>query len=430
MDENNCEKEFQSLIPGGDDTSHHQDLHKDIDAPNIREKMIKRITSLLEETVILEDSGNWCAKVPTMAKAIESVLFQQEKNLEDYVNENTLYDRLKLIARAHTLGNMKDVTSNKKINDCESELIDHADESIILEKKNRALKDQQQRLLLLRHASKCHFCDEGQCSITPQCYQMKLLWEHLQNCRNNSCSYSHCTSSRYVLEHFSKCKNLRCPLCGPIVVCSRRTDFVSPDQLPTLEEVRNHITKTSSGSSSSSSSQVGKCSSPSSNLNRSGGSLPQRVKLEVGTDSTTSDEATGDETVPQNDLSQEISSISIDQSLILSEAAESSSLAMRNPKTVKSHLGLAALYIAKLRYVDDPTLAPPTDVAAKTIIRKFWRVHNEGPAPWPADINIVFAGGDRMEFVSNACWAAVDEQHPEGDRYFAVSVKGTYFEGR
>lgn len=413
---NTCDEESTSLVPVEDDTSNYQDWQKDVKVPDIRKKMIKRIMSVLEETVIFEDSVNWFAQAPTMAKNLERILFHQENNLEDYINEKSLYDRLELIARARMLGNSKEVvseSSNKKINESEIENIAHIDGNIIIEKKNRALKDQQQRLLLLRHASKCHFADEGQCSITPQCYQMKLLWEHLQNCRNNLCSYSHCMSSRYVLEHFSKCKNLRCPLCGPIVVCSRRTDFVSPDQLPTVEEVRSHISKSSNSILSNK------------NISSSTGVYPpKRVKVESESETAAADpseDSTGPLTL--NDSMQIFNTSSI-ESATVAAVHGAGTTAVRYPKAGKNNYNFEAVFIAKLRCVEDPAIALQTTVPAKAVIMKSWRVHNDGPAPWPTDINIVFAGGDRMEFVGNACWAAVEDTNLQGDRYFAVSVKG------
>lgn len=420
--QNTCDTEEErstSLVTIEEDTTNYQDWQKDDKVIDIRKKMMKRIMSVLEETVIFEDSINWFAQAPTMAKNIESILFHQENNLEDYVNEKSLYNRLELIARARLLGNSKEAvseSSNRKINVSETEnLLNNSDGSITIEKKNRALKDQQQRLLLLRHASKCHFNDEGQCSITPQCFQMKLLWDHLQNCRNNSCSYSHCMSSRYVLEHFSKCKNLRCPLCGPIVVCSRRTDFVSPDQLPSVEEVRNHINKSSNS--------ILNTKTTSSSNNFAGDNPLKRVKVEFGSETTASE----DSSVPPNysmpDFNINTSSIA-SATVAAAPAAATTSIAVKYPKAVKSNYNFESAYIAKLRCVEDPAIALQTTVPAKAVIMKSWRVHNDGPAPWPTDINIVFAGGDRMEFVGNACWAAVEEKNLQGDRYFAVSVKG------
>lgn len=81
-------------------------------------------------------------------------------------------------------------------------------------RKQMVLKQQQQRLLLLRHASKCQH--ETRCPVTPHCANMKQLWRHIMGCRDQDCKTAHCVSSRYVLSHYSKCKDPACPVCGPV----------------------------------------------------------------------------------------------------------------------------------------------------------------------------------------------------------------------
>jgi hypothetical protein len=76
------------------------------------------------------------------------------------------------------------------------------------------VRHKQQRLLLLRHASRCQY--EGRCPVTPHCASMKTLWEHIAHCRNQQCQVPHCMSSRYVLSHYRRCKDARCPACEPV----------------------------------------------------------------------------------------------------------------------------------------------------------------------------------------------------------------------
>lgn len=52
-----------------------------------------------------------------------------------------------------------------------------------------ALRQQQQRLLLLRHASKCP-AEGEQCKVTPHCQAMKRLWKHIAECKNQQCHVS------------------------------------------------------------------------------------------------------------------------------------------------------------------------------------------------------------------------------------------------
>jgi len=77
------------------------------------------------------------------------------------------------------------------------------------------LRHKQQRLLLLRHASKCPF-PEGQCPVTAICGGMKKLWTHISSCKDQSCPVQHCMSSRYVLSHYRRCKDSGCEACEPV----------------------------------------------------------------------------------------------------------------------------------------------------------------------------------------------------------------------
>ena len=92
------------------------------------------------------------------------------------------------------------------------------------------IKHKQQRLLLLRHASKCT-AKEGECRKTPHCAEMKKLWKHISECHDNKCKYPHCLSSRYVLMHYRKCKDSRCPACAPVRETIRQGASSSPLQI-------------------------------------------------------------------------------------------------------------------------------------------------------------------------------------------------------
>jgi len=83
------------------------------------------------------------------------------------------------------------------------------------------VRHKQQRLLLLRHASRCEH--KSNCPVTPHCASMKKLWEHIAHCKDSHCSVPHCMSSRYVLSHYRRCKDPRCPACGPVRETIRRS---------------------------------------------------------------------------------------------------------------------------------------------------------------------------------------------------------------
>lgn len=99
------------------------------------------------------------------------------------------------------------------------------------------IKHKQQRLLLLRHASKCT-AKPGECKKTPHCAEMKKLWAHISNCHDKNCTYPHCLSSRYVLMHYRKCKDVNCPACAPVRVTIRQgsqngDDSINADSMST-----------------------------------------------------------------------------------------------------------------------------------------------------------------------------------------------------
>jgi TAZ zinc finger len=77
------------------------------------------------------------------------------------------------------------------------------------------IRHKQRRLLLLHHASRCAY-KPGTCPVTPHCSTMKRLWEHIDVCKNQSCTVQHCLSSRYILSHYRRCKDNHCPACGPV----------------------------------------------------------------------------------------------------------------------------------------------------------------------------------------------------------------------
>lgn len=45
---------------------------------------------------------------------------------------------------------------------------------------------------------------------------MKQLYHHIGSCGERRCDYPHCISSRYVVSHFSWCRDEQCPCCWPV----------------------------------------------------------------------------------------------------------------------------------------------------------------------------------------------------------------------
>mmetsp|Transcript_9984 Transcript_9984/g.21059 ORF Transcript_9984/g.21059 Transcript_9984/m.21059 type:complete len:256 (+) Transcript_9984:198-965(+) len=63
----------------------------------------------------------------------------------------------------------------------------------------------QQRIALLRHASRCN-APIGTCKVSRHCAKTKAVWNHIVNdgCNDPKCSVKHCVSSRYVLSRHQR----------------------------------------------------------------------------------------------------------------------------------------------------------------------------------------------------------------------------------
>ena len=121
-----------------------------------------------------------------------------------------------------------------------------------LEGKDAKLhKRQQERLLLLRHASKCPQ-PAGQCTVTPHCGRMKELWLHIVQCENADCKLDHCVSSRYVLSHYSSCADTACQVCTPVreAIAKSYSKNLGTGRAPPASDSAARLTSSSSCSSS------------------------------------------------------------------------------------------------------------------------------------------------------------------------------------
>lgn len=106
---------------------------------------------------------------------------------------------------------------------------------------------QQQRLLLLYHAYSCPYGD-NRCPKTEHCGAMKSLWKHIVNCKDRECLVPHCVSSRYVLSHYHKCRDIACDVCIPVRNIIRRSSSIESVNLALQQEDdTNQITETDNG---------------------------------------------------------------------------------------------------------------------------------------------------------------------------------------
>jgi hypothetical protein len=100
------------------------------------------------------------------------------------------------------------------------------DEGLTSKQRKKVIRQQQQRLISLRHASKCTV---GPSCKIKFCPQMVKLWNHMKKCRNKDCTTPHCLSSRCVLNHYKICKDegrtSTCEVCAPVMDVIRYQDL-------------------------------------------------------------------------------------------------------------------------------------------------------------------------------------------------------------
>ena len=101
---------------------------------------------------------------------------------------------------------------------CQVGGIGNGTDALAKAQKKKVIRQQQKRLVLLRHASKCRVGPS--CSIK-FCPQMVVLWKHMKSCHDKSCKTAHCLSSRCVLNHYRICKGENrtetCEVCSPVM---------------------------------------------------------------------------------------------------------------------------------------------------------------------------------------------------------------------
>ena len=189
--------------PSGENQKTTKPWHSPSDTPR-RKAMGDMIIHLLE--LKNPNAADWLAKLPNVAAKLEEILYFSADSLFEYVDVTTLKARLQQVA-IQMGGKEPAPAQQQKVQDVgvRGNTDDH---------RKHVLKQQQQRLLLLRHACKCN--NDIDCKVTPHCPSMKVLWKHIMNCKDQECKFSHCLSSRYLLSHYSKCKDDTCPVCGPV----------------------------------------------------------------------------------------------------------------------------------------------------------------------------------------------------------------------
>jgi len=261
----------QEFLPSGlnGDWQSDKDMH-------LRREMIQHIVKMLKQKDN-NASPEWITKLPQMVKQLEVSLYRSAQTFQAYADITTLKSRLQQLAmeiakkskakdkgggdggnsrstsrgqesRGEVVDSRHRPTSGGNLGNMQQQPHSHSQQqnysiggtprggnNVIGEEPVSSqhgnpndpewkirIKHKQQRLLLLHHSSKCPF-DGDECKVTPYCGEMKKLWKHMARCTDNDCRVPHCFSSRSILSHYRKCKDPRCPACGPVRETVRKT---------------------------------------------------------------------------------------------------------------------------------------------------------------------------------------------------------------
>lgn len=74
----------------------------------------------------------------------------------------------------------------------------------------------QEYLLTLLHASTCPHEEDGQCLLSPLCFDLKKVWAHKTFCSAIGCKFPFCASTQVVMDHHHACKSRTCQICPPV----------------------------------------------------------------------------------------------------------------------------------------------------------------------------------------------------------------------
>jgi TAZ zinc finger len=68
------------------------------------------------------------------------------------------------------------------------------------------------------------------------CADMKLLWKHMEACKDKHCKVTHCRSSRWIVKHYRKCVDVNCSVCGPVRTAVRNSKHADSTR-PTMGSI-------------------------------------------------------------------------------------------------------------------------------------------------------------------------------------------------
>jgi hypothetical protein len=209
-----------------------------------RDRMKDAILNLLLERLSSRGRAISVRRLRRLTERLEHALYYNAECLDSYNDNSTLKRRIHLFALSNVFGQHEidhhHQSSNSNCNcDSSSSISERSICQSDLEfdgRRSFILRQQQQRLLLLRHASRCM---SGEfCRVTRHCRRMKRLWCHILACRSQTCDYEFCISSRYVLSHYSRCRSQHCAICSPvraIICCDAERVRRHQEELPNID---------------------------------------------------------------------------------------------------------------------------------------------------------------------------------------------------
>ena len=180
-------------------------------------------------------------RVPDLARKLEQLLYRTASSAEEYSDRSTLKYRLQMIAigmgargpnkrsrsdteTENTVASGASKGDGQEQGESQSQIQTEQTQqggALTVEQQQQPMSTQdhqsvlQQRLLAVRHASKCRRTP-GTCLVVPNCPKIKQLWAPMSKREDKQCQVSRCVSSKYVLSHYLECQDARCAACGPV----------------------------------------------------------------------------------------------------------------------------------------------------------------------------------------------------------------------
>jgi hypothetical protein len=105
-----------------------------------------------------------------------------------------------------------------------------------------AIKEFQNRLVLLNHAATCQSSNNRPfpkpCRGFPSCYEMVQLLNHVNSCEVKECNFPSCVSTRYLLAHNKSCLKDDCIICKPLKDSIKRKNERNKNVVTVLKRKR------------------------------------------------------------------------------------------------------------------------------------------------------------------------------------------------